>query len=135
VLEDVKIGRLLHKLKIRVDVIDLSGILSVKMYRNVKEAINGMSKNSGDIMGHPIASLVLVLLLLSIAWGWLFFGYFGIPFYVVLVLGKLITDRAVGAPLWVFPFAPLTITAGALTIVRSMLWKRKGQVMWKGRTY
>jgi hypothetical protein len=52
-----------------------------------------------------------------------------------LLAGKLASDRAAGAPLWVFLFAPLTITAGALTILWSTLLKRKGRVTWKGRTY
>ena len=135
VLEDVKIGRLLGSQKIRVENINLTGILSVKMYKDVKQAINGMSKNSCDIMVNPFASIGLVLLLLVIAWGWLFCGNFALPLLTVLLVGKLVTDRAVGAPLWTFLFAPLTITAGALTIIRSMHWKRKGQVHWKGRTY
>ena len=135
ILEDVRIGRLLGKLKIHVEVIDMSEILSVQMYRNVKEAINGMSKNSGDIMGHPVASLLLVALLLFIAWGWLLWGGYGLSILIVLLAGKLVTDRAVGSPLWVFLFAPFTITAGALTILRSMHWKRKGKVEWKERTY
>jgi Glycosyltransferase like family 2 len=135
VLEDVKIGRLLCKLKIPVEIIDMSEILSVRMYGNVRESVNGMSKNSCDIMGSTVASLFLVALLLFIAWGWLLAGGHGLIPLGFLVAGKLVTDRAVGAPLWIFPFAPFTITAGALTIVRSMLWKRKGKVAWKGRTY
>ena len=135
VLEDVKIGRLLGSQNIRVENINLTGILSVKMYKDVKDAVNGMSKNSCDIMGNPVASLFLVALLLVIAWGWLFCGYVGVPLFAMLLLGKLVTDRAVGAPLWIFPFAPFTITAGAITIIRSMVWKQKGKVAWKGRTY
>ncbi len=135
VLEDVKIGRLLGSQRIRVENINLTGILSVRMYKDVKEAINGMSKNSCDIMGNPFASIGLIILLLLIAWGWLFCGIYSLPLLMILMLGKLVTDRAVGAPLWIFLFAPLTITAGALTIVRSMHWKRKRQVHWKGRIY
>lgn len=135
VLEDVKIGRLLHKLKQQVEVIDMSEILSVKMYQDVRTAIDGMSKNSGDIMGNAIQSILLSALLVIIAWGWLWFGYYGLIVYGILVLGKLVTDRAVGAPLWIFPIAPITITAGALTIIRSLIWKRKGSVVWKGRNY
>ncbi len=129
------IGRLLGSQRIRVENINLTGILSVRMYKDVKEAINGMSKNSCDIMGNPFASIGLIILLLLIAWGWLFCGIYSLPLLMILMLGKLVTDRAVGAPLWIFLFAPLTITAGALTIVRSMHWKRKRQVHWKGRIY
>jgi cellulose synthase/poly-beta-1,6-N-acetylglucosamine synthase-like glycosyltransferase len=136
VLEDVQIGRLLHRLKIRVEIIDISEVLSVKMYRDVREAVNGMSKNSCDIMGNPFSSVVLALFLLWIAWGWILLGGYGLFLLLpVLLAGKLVTDRAAGAPLWVFLFAPFTITAGALTILRSTLLKRKGKVTWKGRTY
>jgi glycosyltransferase involved in cell wall biosynthesis len=135
VLEDVKIGRLLGSQNIRVENINITGILSVKMYKDVKEAINGMSKNSCDIMGNPVASLLLVGWLLFIAWGWGLCGPLGVPLFFILVLGKLVTDRAVCAPIWIFPLAPFTITAGAFTIIRSMIWKRKGTIAWKGRTY
>ena len=135
VLEDVKIGRLLGTLKIRVENINLTEILKVRMYKDVQQAVNGMSKNSCDIMGNSLASLGLVALLLFIAWGWIFAGTYIVTLYLLLVFGKLVADRTVGAPFWISPLAPLTITAGALTILRSMNWRRKGQIAWKGRLY
>lgn len=135
VLEDVKIGRLLCQKGYQVEVIDGSTILAVQMYKTLQEAIDGMSKNSGDIMGNLFASLGLCLFLLLIAWGWVFLGPWAWLGYLLLITGKLVTDRTVGVPLWVFPLAPLTITGAALTIIRSLIWKRKGAVTWKGRTY
>ncbi len=135
VLEDVKIGRLLGRLGVRVENIVLGDILSVRMYGDTKEAINGMSKNSADIMGSTQGSLGLSALLLIIAWGWALCGSFALPLYGILILGKLITDRVVRASIWTFPFAPLTITAGALTILRSILLKRNGRITWKERSY
>ena len=135
VLEDVKIGRLLCKLKIRTEIVDMSEILSVRMYRDVHEAMRGMSKNSCDIMGSPFGSVLLAVLLLWIGLGWVSWGSYGIVILPFLLAGKLVTDRTVSAPLWVFIFAPLTITAGAFTIIWSTLMKRKGKVTWKGRTY
>ena len=135
VLEDVKIGRLLCKLKIHTEIIDMSDILSVKMYRDIHESVRGMSKNSCDIMGNPIASVLLALFLFWIAFGWLSWSIYW-PFILPMLLaGKLVTDRAVRAPLWVFLFAPFTIAAGGVTIIWSTFLKRKGKVTWKGRTY
>ena len=135
VLEDVLIGRLLARLRIRTEIIDMSEILSVRMYEDIREAMNGMSKNSCDIMGNPIASVLLSLFLLVIAWGWLFCGAHALVVLALLLAGKLASDRAVRTPIWVFIFAPITITTGALTIIWSTLLKRKGKVTWKDRTY
>ena len=135
VLEDVKIGRLLCKLKIQTEVIDMTKILSVRMYRDVHEAIRGMSKNSCDIAGNSVGSILLASLLLWIGLGWISWSGYAVFIYPIFLAGKLVTDRAVRAPLWVFVFAPFTIAAGALTIIWSTLLKRKGKVVWKGRTY
>ena len=132
ILEDVKIGRLLGKQNRKVDVLIVSDILEVQMYRTLREAFQGMCKNSADIVGHPIASVLLALLLLFIAWGWVLGG---VGCYALLVLSKALTDRITKFTPWTALLIPLTITGAAVTIIVSLLQKRKGTRTWKGRTY
>ena len=135
ILEDVKIGRLLAAKNIPVAVLNITSILHVRMYRTIREAFDGMSKNSGDIVGSPFGSWILAAGLLTIAWGWLFAGPVTPWLYLMLVAGKMCADRTIRAPLWISPFAPITISMGAITIIRSLSWKRRGAVRWKGRFY
>lgn len=135
VLEDVKIGRMLAKRRIRVEIANLSGILSVRMYWNLREAIDGMSKNSGHIGGSALGSIVFALALLVLGWAWVLGGAMAWILLGMLMASKFITDRTVRGPWWTFPFIPLTVLAAALTVFRSLVWIRKKQVHWKGRVY
>lgn len=135
ILEDVSIGRILHKENIRVEVINLTECLKVKMYSNLQEAFKGMSKNSSEIAGGTWPSLVLVAFLLFVAWGWTFCGPWAIPLYCALVISKLIVDSISGQPFWTAPFIPLTLTMAGATIVQSMILKKNKSIQWKGRFY
>ncbi len=132
ILEDVKIGRFLAKRGRKVDVLNVSRILEVQMYRTLPEAFRGMCKNSADIAGHPLASLLLVFLLIFIAWGWVLGG---VGCFALLVLSKALTDRITKFTPWTAILIPLTITGAAVTILASMAQKAKGVRTWKGRTY
>ncbi len=132
ILEDVKIGRLLAQQKRKVDVLNVANILEVQMYKTLPEAFRGMCKNSADIGGHPVASLLLAILLLGIAWAWVFGG---IGCYALLVLSKALTDRITRFVPWTALLIPFTITAASFTILVSLMQKRKGTRTWKGRTY
>ncbi len=135
VLEDVKIGRLLANEGIKVEVLDLTRVLSVQMYRTFREALDGMSKNTYSITGSDAGTLVLGVFFLFCGWGWLLAGsMWWIPLLLLLV-SKLLVDLGARFPLWTLPLMPLTLTWAAYTCVRSMLWHRRGTVQWKGRTY
>lgn len=135
ILEDVKIGRLLAAKRIPVTVLNVTSILHVRMYRTLREAFDGMSKNSGDIVGNPLGSWLLAIGLLLLAWGWAFTGKSAIWLYLILAAGKLLTDRSVKAPIWLWPFVPISISMATITIIRSLYWKKRGAVRWKGRIY
>ena len=131
VLEDVKIGRYLAAKHVKVETGLVGSILSVRMYRDVREAIDGMTKNSYEVTGSTAGSIGLALFLLALAWGWVF-----APWTICLLwAGKFTTDRAVRQPWWTWPFAPITATLAAVTFVRSTVWHRRGEVVWKGRVY
>ncbi len=135
VLEDVKIGRLLASKGIRVHGANLTEHFAVQMYGTLGEAFDGMSKNSAEIAGSTIGSIFLSVLFLVYGFGWIMCGAFWWLALSLILLSKFVADRTVKMPWWIWPFFPLTCVGAAVTIVRSLLWKRRGQMHWKGRVY
>jgi glycosyltransferase involved in cell wall biosynthesis len=131
VLEDVGIGRLLARRGVRVEVADLSRCLSVRMYATAREAVDGMSKNSHQITGSVTGSVLLATFFLVWGLAWVLWP----PALGLLILTKWFTDRVVRGPLWALPLVPLSLAVGALSVLRSLVWHRRGAVRWKGRTY
>jgi glycosyltransferase involved in cell wall biosynthesis len=138
ILEDVVIGRYLAQQKIRVDVLNLSDVMSVRMYETWREALNGMSKNSFEIMNSYVGALGLSCLLVAISIAWIWW----LPGYVLLALSGFFAF-SVCRPLRTNPLPmilaslllPLAVMIGALTIIRSCYWKKAGKTEWKGRIY
>lgn len=131
ILEDVLIGRLLARNGVRVEVADLSRVMSVRMYRTMGEALDGMSKNSHEITGSVAGTVLLGFFMVLLAVGW----WFGWPASAALLLLACLGVRTVvRTPLWVLPLAPLSCFFGALTMARSLVWRKRG-VRWKDRTY
>lgn len=133
VLEDVKMGRLCAKEGIRVEVANVSSVLRVRMYETWRQTLDGMSKNSFEIVGSAAGTYAFAGLFLVIGWGWLAFWptYFLLIFSAFLVVATVRSWRTV----WVVPLAPIAMTIGAFTLVRSVAWRKRGTVTWKGRTY
>lgn len=133
ILEDIKLGRWLARSRTPVRILSLGTALKVRMYETIEDAWAGMLKNSHAIAG--TGSFVLAVLVLTVAWGWVFAGSLRWVAFLLLVLGKVVTDRVTGSPTWTAPLMPLTLTAAALTILLSRHLKRQGRLTWKGRTY
>lgn len=131
ILEDVLIGRLLAKEGIRVETVNASAVLGVRMYETWRQALDGMSKNSYEITGSALGTFVLALLFVAIALGWVFAPW-GLALLMLSGLAAALTMRYV---LWVVPVMPIAVLIGAFTLVRSWLWRRQGKVTWKGRVY
>ena len=135
VLEDVMMGRLLAKHGIQAEVANMSGVLSVHMYDTWRQTLDGMSKNSYEIMGSAIGSYGVSLLLFTIAWLWVLHPWAYLAF-VVSGLAVASTVRAPRVGYFLVPFTmPIVLTIGAYTLIRSVAWRRRGTVVWKGRTY
>jgi len=135
VLEDVMMGRLLAKHKVQVEVANVSEVLSVHMYDTWRETLDGMSKNSYEIMGSAGGTYAVALLLFAIGWLWLLAPWTYLAFVVSgLAVASIVRGPRIGY--LVVPFTlPLVLTVGSYTLVRSVAWRRKGTVVWKGRTY
>ncbi|CAN5487378.1 hypothetical protein BH11ARM1_BH11ARM1_00940 [soil metagenome] len=135
ILEDVKIGRLLGSRQEPVDVLNVSKILSVRMYRTIDEAFHGMCKNSADIAGSSIGTWLLALFFVLLGLGWLFCGKWALLLYGGLVLSKVFADRVIRYPVWTAPWIPITAVGGAITLIVSSFKKKRGLISWKGRQY
>ncbi len=158
ILEDVMIGRLLAKNGYGVDVANLASTLKVRMYDTWKAAFDGMSKNSFEIIGSAIGTVVLAAFLMFIAWGWLFASSAWVAGGLFLMLGLgafFMTLGVKGDPSWDYRLAgktirvpnaylsaplnlivaPIMISIGAVTMIRSLIWKKRGLTTWKGRVY
>jgi hypothetical protein len=132
VMEDVSMGRLLAKEDVRVEVANLSRVLAVKMYDTWRQTLDGMSKNSHEVAGSTAGTLALAALMLFLGWGWILGGPWAATLFWASGLFVVLVCRA---PFWPILFAPLVPTIGAFTLVRSLVWHRRGTVMWKGRMY
>lgn len=133
VLEDVAIGRLMAKQKQRVEVANWSQALSVRMYRDLPEAWQGMLKNSSEIAGRGAGSWFFALLLLLLAWGWLATGgliWACLGLLLASWLGVWVTVRL---PIWSGVLLPITLTLAAMTVVISDVSRSRGRSKWKGR--
>lgn len=135
ILEDVLIGRLCADQGIGVEVANLSEVMGVKMYETWRETLDGMSKNSYEITGSVSGSIGTAALLLFISWGWLLAGRLMVVAVGLLLLSGLFCIWTVRSKPYGLPLLPIAISIGSFTILRSMVWHRRGQVKWKGRTY
>ena len=132
VMEDVSMGRLLAREGVAVEVANLSRVLAVRMYDTWRQTLDGMSKNSHEVAGSTAGTLALAALMLFLGWGWLLAWPWAALLFWLSGLFVVLTCRA---PLWPTLLGPLVPSIGAFTLVRSLVWHRRGTVVWKGRTY
>jgi hypothetical protein len=135
ILEDVKMGRLCAKAGVAVEVANVSPILAVKMYDTWRETFDGMSKNSHEITDSTVGSLFLGGLMFLLAWGWLLAGPLTGWCLGLFLLSGVFCAMIVKAKPWGLFLLPIGISIGGVTILRSLVWHRRGTVVWKGRTY
>ena len=131
VMEDVSMGRLLAREGVAVEVANLSRVLAVKMYDTWRQTLDGMSKNSHEVAGNAPGTLALAALMLFLGWGWILGGPWAAGLFWLSGGFVVLICRT---PFWPMLFSPLVPTIGAFTLVRSLVWHRRGAVKWKGRT-
>lgn len=135
ILEDVKIGRLLAKRRIRVSVMGLRSVARVKMYDNVRAALDGMSKNSYEITGSAVGSVVVSLLLITWALAWLLAPTKQLKLLFLAFLAGTMLNCKIVSGIGSVLLAPIPLLGGAITFLRSLWWRKSGRVEWKGRNY
>jgi len=131
VLEDVRIGQLLKRRGCRIELVDLRGEVSVRMYADHREAWRGFRKNVYLLQGGtPIRSLTIQALF-AIVFVW---GPLRRRSLLVSTWGlKAVSDVASGLSWRVALLAPLSLLSGVLLSIDSAVshWRRR--VEWKER--
>jgi chlorobactene glucosyltransferase len=146
-VDDVRLARGVKAAGHTVGLRNGTELVSTRWYSSFPEIWNGFSKNAYGALDHQPA-LALTTLAVAVPLLLLPFVRFGVQtlsgqiaslvvVQVVLILvTRVISARAGGDPLWSIPFHPLTITAWAGTLARSMLIARTGhEIEWKRRRY
>lgn len=131
IMEDVAMGRLLAKKGVKVWTLNLTQVMTVRMYETWRQAFDGFSKNSFEITNSFLGSALLALFLLFLGWGWVLEPWT----LALLTWSGLMVSLSARASKWPVLVMPLVLTIGAATIVRSMIWRKTGKTEWKGRTY
>lgn len=135
IMEDVMIGRMLAKQRIPIEVANLSSSFSVRMYDTWRETLDGMSKNSFEMTGTVSGSVLITILFLLFAWGWLAAWPLAWLPLAILACSGVIVSIITRAPVWPALLMPVVLSIGGFTQLRSLWWKRTGRTTWKGRTY
>jgi glycosyltransferase involved in cell wall biosynthesis len=133
-LEDVAIGRLLARQRVRVAVADLSAVASVRMYDDVGGAWRGMAKNAGEIAGGRPGSTLLALGLATAGWGWAAAGPWAWHAFGLFAVSQAAAIAVTRMPLWTVLTMPLSLSAGAACVAWSAWGGRRARI-WKGRAY
>ncbi|HJP83080.1 MAG TPA: glycosyltransferase family 2 protein [Fimbriimonadaceae bacterium] len=134
-LEDVAMGRLCAKEKVRIEVANLSAGMRVRMYDTWREAVNGMSKNSYEIAGNTWGTIGIAAFFLTLSVLWVFAGPNLLWALLLFTVSGLSVAATVRGTIWPALLMPGVCLVGSATILRSLVWKRKGRTTWKGRTY
>jgi len=134
-LEDVMMGRLCAAEGVPIEVANLSRWISVRMYSNWRETLDGMSKNSFEITGSYWGSALVALFMAFCGLGWLLAGGQMWLALGLLVWSGLMTVLVVRGTVWPILLMPIACLIGAFTIARSMWWRKTGRTRWKGRVY
>lgn len=147
VVEDLKLARRICAAGRRWRVVSVSDLISVRMYRSGREAVDGFTKNLFAAFDHrllvylfvfgwmvvlfevPLATLLAVVVTGGqLAATYTLLGCIGLS----LVLW-LLPYREIGVPLFLASLYPATILANVLVAARSLLFTMCGRVTWKGR--
>jgi hypothetical protein len=139
ILEDVKLAALVKSQGMAVHIADAGHVLRVRMYGNTREAMVGFAKNAVEIcrnVPRAVAYAAVMLLLYIVPIGLLIAGepWAGLP----ATLAALLYGTAValvGLPWWYGFLYPVAIVLTELVILRSVIWRRRGEVHWRGRVY
>jgi len=141
VLEDVALAALVKRHRGIVRLLDARAWLRVSMYPTLRAAMDGFAKNAVAICRTtPMALLVgamLALVYLYPLGAGLVLGQYALALAAVAgavaVFG--LSARVVGMPFWMGLGYPVSVVLGILTLLRSIVWYRRGWVRWKGRVY
>ena len=151
VLEDMMLAQHCKQQRMRLRMVDGSGLLSCRMYRNRREVVDGYAKNILAGHGQSVALLLLStlahLLIFVMPWLWLARGRrraagaaWGWPAWPAALIAagvglRAFTARLTGQRARDAAFLPLSVLLMTGIALRSIWWQlRYGGPKWKGRT-
>ena len=137
VLDDMELARSLRRTGGIGSVVDGSKIARCEMYQNSDSLIAGYSKSQWRALGGTFGALVAICILffssiypaLSALRGetWGIYGYFA------LFLSRLLVAARTKSTIVSAPLHPIAIAVWIGLIIRSLVFKRSGQLQWRGR--
>ncbi|MDA1027698.1 MAG: glycosyltransferase family 2 protein [Bacteroidetes bacterium] len=132
VLEDVMIGRYLHKRGLIPLLDDVRSELAVYMYSSFGEAWKGFRKNSAAALGSStwISSITLLIYFLIFVAA----PFFNIWFLFSIYALKWITDQSTNHSFIVTLLTPFSYLLTILIGIDSIFTRSRGRIEWKGRT-
>jgi hypothetical protein len=141
VLEDVALAALVKRHRGIVRLLDARAWLRVSMYPTLRAAMDGFAKNAVAIcrttpMALLVGAMLALVYLYPLSAAWLLGQHTQALAAVtgaVAVFG--LSARVVGMPFWMGLGYPASVLLGVLTLLRSVMWYRRGWIRWKGRVY
>lgn len=144
ILEDVELAKRIQSQGGRIKFMFAPDLITVRMYKNIKEIYEGWSKNFFVLLQRScFKSIELIMVLMLLFWLPLTILIFNISLYL-LILPILMLNityfcyaySKMGYKLWVGLLFPLGSVLLSIIIINSLVnYKFKGRVIWKNRMY
>jgi len=143
--EDIAIAKAVRRLGYRWCLLDGTRFVSARMYRGLRGAVNGFSKNLFALFNYRVlVALFVWVWLLIITWHPIVSAVaviatgkvmpFGPVATIVLAAGIwLLASLRFGLPWHLFLLGPAIVTVSAFTGIRAMVLVLTGRAEWKGR--
>jgi chlorobactene glucosyltransferase len=153
ICEDLEFARRLKQSGRLVLLMGGDDLLSTRMYTGWRTLWPGLAKNLVDTLGGPVATLVVALLAVILAWAAFIVPLTDLASWLggadgalsALLLALAGSGAAIGLhvaatfyfriPFWYGLVFPLGYTVGALMVIDSVRRRLSGRVSWKGRIY
>lgn len=147
IVDDLLLARQIQAAGLRWRVVFVADLISCRMYRSNREAVNGFTKNIFAAFNFHLLPLIFVFIWLAVMF-WepliillaMIFGHsLQVQAYELItclglsVLLWLIQYANMRIPIWLACFYPFTILANELVALRSVLHTLGGHLSWKGR--
>lgn len=137
VLDDLELARALRRSGSRGSVVDASALSSCEMYRSYSELISGYSKSQWRAYGGTLGALIVIALMFVSAIYPLFFlvdfELWALSAYLGLVFSRVMVALRTRSSILSAPLHPIAIAIWIYLIFRSLLFKRMGRLVWRGR--
>ena len=148
IVDDLALARKIHQAGLRWRIIQITDLISCRMYRTGREALNGFSKNLFAAFEFRLIPFIfaftwlgvvyllpLILLLLHLAgWAPLAQPDHLLVCVILSFLTWLLPYLHLGIPGWLAALYPLTVLANLFSAVRSLWRSTRGELTWKDRT-